>query len=106
MIPLRDAAVSTSGNYENFFEVNGRRYSHILDPRSGLPVQGLAACTVIAPTCMESDAWATAAFVYGVSNTLARFGDRLAVQFTPLAMDGRSLGKRIASPSFPLPIGR
>ncbi len=58
-IPLRDAALSTSGNYENFFEVNGRRYSHILNPRTGLPIEGLAACTVIAPTCAESDAFSS-----------------------------------------------
>jgi thiamine biosynthesis lipoprotein len=81
-LPLRDAALSTSGNYENFFEVAGRRYSHILDPRTGLPVQGVAACSVIAPTCAESDAWATACFVYGVEDSLKRFGERLAVRFT------------------------
>lgn len=81
-IPLRDAAVSTSGNYENFFVANGQRYSHILNPRTGLPVQGLAACTIIAPTCIESDAWATACFVVGVEKSLARFGDRFPMRFT------------------------
>jgi thiamine biosynthesis lipoprotein len=83
-IPLRDAALSTSGNYENFFEVNGRRYSHILDPRTGLPVEGIAACTVIAPSCAESDAWATALFVHGVARSLAEFGPRFAIRFTTI----------------------
>ena len=81
VIPLRDAAVSTSGNYENFFQVEGRRYSHILDPRTGWPVPGLASCSVIASTCLESDAWATACFVYGVAPSLAAFGSRFGLRF-------------------------
>jgi thiamine biosynthesis lipoprotein ApbE len=87
-IALRDAALSTSGNYENFFEVNGRRYSHILDPRTGLPVEGIAACTVIASTCAESDAWATALFVQGVERSLSEFGDRFAIRFTTITNSG------------------
>lgn len=86
-IPLRDAALSTSGNYENFFEVNGRRYSHILNPRTGLPIEGLAACTVIAPTCAESDAWATALFVYGASPSLTQYSDRFAIRFVERMAD-------------------
>jgi FAD:protein FMN transferase len=81
MIRLRSGALSTSGSYENFFVANGRRYSHILDPRTGLPVQGLASCTVFAPTCTESDALATAFFVLGVEQTFQRFGDEYAVRF-------------------------
>jgi len=78
---LRDAALSTSGNYENYFEIDGVRYSHILNPGTGWPVQGIAACTVIAPTCMESDAMATAFFVYGVEQSLAKFGARFPMRF-------------------------
>ncbi len=81
-LPLRDAALSTAGNYENFFEVEGRRYSHILDPRTGWPVQGVTACTVIAPTCTESDAWSTACFVLGPDRSLAQFGGRFLLRFT------------------------
>ena len=81
-IPLRAAALSTSGNYENFFEVNGRRYSHILNPRTGLPVEDVAACTVIAPTCAESDAWATALIVYGMERSLLDFGTQRTFRFT------------------------
>jgi thiamine biosynthesis lipoprotein len=87
-IPLRDAALSTSGNYENFFEVNGRRYSHILNPRTGLPVEDIAACTVIAPTCAESDAWGTALFVHGVERSLNQFGQRFAIRFTTITNGG------------------
>ena len=65
LVQLRAGALSTSGNYENFFEVDGRRYGHLLDPRTGLPVPRLGSCTAWAPTCFESDAYATAAFVLG-----------------------------------------
>ena len=81
-VRLRDAALSTSGNYENYFEIGGVRYSHILNPRTGWPVQGIAACTVIAPTCMESDAMATACFVHGVEQSLEKFGTRFPMRFT------------------------
>ncbi len=77
----RDAALSTSGNYENFFENNGVRYSHVLNPHTGLPVQGIAACTVIATTCMESDAMATACFVYGAEKSLAKLAERFPMRF-------------------------
>jgi thiamine biosynthesis lipoprotein len=103
-VPLRDAALSTSGNYENFFEAGGVRYSHILDPRTGVPVQGLAACTVIAPTCTESDALATACFVLGADKGMAKFGARYPMLFVPepaaRAPDNRQIRK---TPSFPVP---
>ncbi len=89
-IPLRDAALSTSGNYENYFEAAGRRYSHILNPHTGLPVQGVAACTVVAPTCVESDAWATACFVMGVEKSLAGWSDRYAIRFTLMPTNSQS----------------
>ncbi len=105
-IPLRDAALSTSGNYENFFEVAGQRYSHILDPRTGLPVQGVAACTVIAPTCAESDAWATACFVYGAPQSLERFAGTFPLRFV-LLPESDSTGplRVVASPNFPAALG-
>ena len=101
-VALRDAALSTSGDYENFFEIGGRRYSHLLDPRTGLPVAGLAACTVIAPSCVESDAWATACFVMGVERSLTRFGERLAIRFHSFPeATSPSDGLIRQSPSFP-----
>lgn len=101
-IPLRDAALSTSGNYENFFEVAGRRYSHILDPRTGLPVQGIAACTVIAPTCVESDAWATACFVYGASRSLEQLAGKFPLRFVLLSEGAATAPLQVvASPDFP-----
>ena len=81
-VPLRAGALSTSGNYENYFMVAGRRYGHILNPRTGLPVEGGAACTVVAPTCTESDALATACVVLGLDRSRDRLGKRLGMRFT------------------------
>lgn len=62
-VRLRNESVSTAGSYENFFESGGRHYAHIVDPRTGHPVQGVRSVTVKAPTCTESDAWSTAIYV-------------------------------------------
>ncbi len=62
---LRDRALSTSGSREQSFELGGRRYSHIIDPRTGHPVAGMAQVTVTAPTATDSDALSTAVFVLG-----------------------------------------
>lgn len=53
-------SLSTSGDYERYLEKNGKRYSHIIDPKSGLPVEGAHSVTIIAPDCMTADALATA----------------------------------------------
>lgn len=62
---LVHAAVTTSGDANQAVEIDGRRYSHIVDPRTGLGVSGPAAVTVIAPDCTTADALATAASVLG-----------------------------------------
>lgn len=63
---LRDGGVATSGDYRNFIAREGRRYSHTIDPRTGLPTShALASVTVSAPTAMEADALATALYVLG-----------------------------------------
>jgi thiamine biosynthesis lipoprotein len=62
---LVDGAVSTSGQYEQFVAADGRRYGHILDPRTGRPVDGLISVTVVAPTALLCDAWDTPLFVLG-----------------------------------------
>ncbi len=58
-------AVATSGSYERYVEIGGRRYSHIIDPRTGLPVARGGSVSVVAPTAMEADARSTARFVGG-----------------------------------------
>jgi thiamine biosynthesis lipoprotein len=64
-IQLRDQSLSTSGSDRQYFEVDGQRYSHIIDPRTGQPVTGMAQVTVIAPTATDGDALSTALFVLG-----------------------------------------
>ena len=58
-----DCAVASSGDYERYFEVEGKRYAHIIDPRTGRPARHLTAVTVIARTATDADALATALFV-------------------------------------------
>jgi thiamine biosynthesis lipoprotein len=64
-------AIVTSGDYEQFFEKDGVRYHHILDPSTGRPARGAAAVTVVAQTAMEADALATGLFVLGSDRGLA-----------------------------------
>lgn len=60
-----DVAVCTSGNYRRYFEADGRRRSHILDPRTGYPTEAACAVTVVAPDAVTADVWATALSVMG-----------------------------------------
>lgn len=62
---LKDESLSTSGGYEKFFEVNGKIYSHIMDPRTGYPASGVLAVSVIAPKTIDSEAWTKPFFVLG-----------------------------------------
>jgi thiamine biosynthesis lipoprotein len=71
VVTLRDQALSTSGSYEQFFEVDGKRYSHVLDPRTGFPAQGTLSATVITSSATDSDALSTAFFVGGEASAQA-----------------------------------
>lgn len=63
---LHNASIATSGNYIQFFEHGGKRYSHNLDPKTGLPVVGIKSVSIISPSAELSDGLATAVFVLGV----------------------------------------
>lgn len=65
VLAVRDASVSTSGDYERSFVVDGVRYHHILDPRTGWPARGLRAVTTLAADALLADAASTAIFVAG-----------------------------------------
>ena len=65
-------ALATSGNYRNYYEFNGQRYSHTLDPQTGKPItHNLASVTVIAENCMRADALATGFTVMGFEDAMA-----------------------------------
>lgn len=65
-IPLKDQALATSGDYRNFFEKDGKRYGHIIDPRTGRPVgHQVLSASVVAPDCTLADGLATAMLVLG-----------------------------------------
>ncbi len=64
-LPVSNKGVATSGNYERFFEIGGRKYCHIMDPRTGRPVEGMLSATVVADTAMAADALSTTVFVLG-----------------------------------------
>jgi len=71
VIPLEDTAISTSGDYERFFERDGVRYHHILDPGTGESARAVRSASVIAPLAMDSDALSTTVFVLGVDKGLS-----------------------------------
>lgn len=68
---LRDLGMATSANSEQYFEVNGRRYGHIIDPRSGWPAECNLSSTALAPTAAVADALSTAFFVMSLSEVEA-----------------------------------
>ena len=68
---IRNQAMSTSGSNIQYYRHEGKRYGHILDPRTGMPVEGMLSAVVLAPTAALADALSTAFFVIGVENAAA-----------------------------------
>ena len=84
-------AVSTSGGYEKHFDMAGKRYSHIIDPRTGLPVRWTVSVTVTAPTATEADALSTAFSVMGPADAVALAESLPGVEVQVLEGDGSSV---------------
>jgi len=70
-VRLRDRSMATSGSTEQSREIEGRRYGHIIDPRTGWPAEGVLSATAIAPTAAEADALSTAFYIMGIEATRA-----------------------------------
>lgn len=69
-IPLENEAVSTSGDYERYFEENGKRYHHIIQPSTGEPANGVHSATIVGPDAVITDALSTSVFIMGVDQGL------------------------------------
>ena len=73
-VPLQDEAISTSGDYERYFDEGGVRYHHIIQPSTGQPATGVHSATVIGPDAVITDALSTSVFVLGVDKGLRLIG--------------------------------
>ena len=85
-IPLEDAALSTSGDYERYFDDNGVRYHHIIDPKTGHSARKVRSATIIGPTATRTDGLSKTAFVLGPEQAIElynRLDDIDAVLVTP-----------------------
>jgi FAD:protein FMN transferase len=104
-IPLSDSAVSTSGDYERYFDEGGVRYHHIIDPRTGHSASKVRSATILAPTATQTDGMSKTAFVLGPEKALEiinRMPEYDAVFVLP---DGRVLYSNGLRPAAPRPPG-
>ena len=99
VVNLGNAAMATSGNYRNYIERDGQRFTHIIDPTSGRPeTTSTLSATVIAPDCMTADAWATAFVVMGAEKALEIVeSDPTLEAYFILAGEGASYDIRMSS---------
>ncbi len=89
LLPLADTAVSTSGDYERYFETAaGNRVHHILNPRTGRPAEPLSSVTVIAPDATTSDALSTSVFVLGPESGMALIESLDGIEAVLIDRDG------------------
>ncbi|MBN2082198.1 FAD:protein FMN transferase [bacterium] len=91
IISVPTGAVVTSGNYERFYEINGHRYCHIFDPRTGHPVENMLSVTVTTKGGIEADAYATAIFVMGleVGRSFVERNEQIEAVLIGLGADGK-----------------
>lgn len=82
VLEITDCAVATSGNYRQFYQTEDGMVGHTIDPRTGRPaVNNIVSATIIAPTCMEADALATAAMVVSDSTVINKWGVETYLQY-------------------------
>jgi FAD:protein FMN transferase len=85
-LQLENISLSVSGNYEKFFRIRGKTYAHIIDPRTGSPVEGMLSTVVVSSSATESDALSTAFFVAGVKGSteyVATHANLTAILYLP-----------------------
>ena len=88
-VPLQDEAISTSGDYERFFDEDGVRYHHIIQPSTGEPASGVHSATVFGPDAVITDALSTSVFVMGVDQGLRLIATLPDYESIVIDADGR-----------------
>ncbi len=100
-VELNDQALATSGDYRNFFEIDGQRYSHTINPQTGRPVEhNVASVSVVADSCMTADALATAINVLGADRG-TRLAEELNAESLLLLRTGEGFDE-LQSANFPI----
>lgn len=92
-VDINGHGISTAGSYRNYYELDGKRLSHVIDPATGSPIKhSLVSVTVIAPTALEADAWDTGLMVLGTERAKAlALKEKLAVYLIMKQKDGFSV---------------
>jgi len=88
-VPLADEAISTSGDYERFFDEDGVRYHHIIQPSTGIPAGGVHSASVFGPDAVITDALSTSVFVMGVEQGLTLIGNLPDYESIVIDADGK-----------------
>jgi FAD:protein FMN transferase len=88
-LPLEEVALSTSGDYERYFEENGVRYHHIIDPATGESAWGMRSATILAPDSTTADALSTSVFILGVEKGMALINSMSDVSAIMVDANGR-----------------
>ena len=104
-IPLSDIAMSTSGDYERYFDEKGVRYHHIIDPRTGHSASKVRSATILAPTATQTDGMSKTAFVLGPEKTLEIINRMPEYDAVFVCPDGRVLYSNGLRPPAPRPAG-
>lgn len=104
-IPLSNAAVSTSGDYERFFDENGVRYHHIIDPKTGHSASKVRSATIIGPTATQTDGMSKTAFVLGPEKALEIINRMPEYDAVFVGPDGKMYWSNGLRPPAPRPNG-
>ena len=104
-IPLSDAAMSTSGDYERYFDEKGVRYHHIIDPHTGHSASKVRSATVLGPTATQTDGMSKTAFVLGPEKALEIINRMPEYDAVFVCPDGRVLYSNGLRPPAPRPAG-